>query len=810
MTYLADFILNNRKIALAIFALMAVAAVFPVLRIQTNFDLEGFFPVSDPTIEEYRAFSEEFGRDDNVIIVGLASGMLFTEKGITGVREITALINDIDHVVDVTSITNAEYLVNRDGALELVPFFDSGNGNTDLRSVLDEFRSDPFSIGLLVNEAGDFTAIYLEIDEETNSFRVRGAVIQALESVLEPYRDQYDVYIAGIPYFRNQYVQLLNNEIIFYISISSVLIILLLWFLFRNIQGVVIPIAIVWLTILFTVAILELTGGYFEILTSSIAPILLCVGIADSVHMLVKYNDNRYWGLGRFHSIRDSLIVLGSATFITSVTTAIGFATLATSNVIPMRTFGIYTAAGVLIAYLITIFMVPGLLPYFKDRQHRGAPATRFNHLIENMLLAIFNFSKNNYRLVVTGTLLFTILMGLGVFKLKVNGKVFDDIGDDSFLVLETRFIGEQLSPLFPLEFVLDTGVENGIADPELLRRISDFEEFLLSYAEIERITSFNTLVGEVHRLMSGNEDGSYAYDDAVASPDMPETTENRVPEWSTNRDDRIPESRQLVQQYLLLLELTGSESVSAMADFTYSKARIATQVYDVGSWRINQIREEIRDYTDRHFSDITVKTTGTTILVADLTDNIVFSLSASIMLAFLIISLIMGYMFRNGKIVLISLLPNIMPLLVTAGFMGYFGVDIKPSTAVIFTIAFGIAVDDSIHFLARFRIESIKNKTLADSIRITTQKTGRAIILTSMILLVGFGTLGSSEFDSTMLMGQLVCLTIFVALLADLIFLPALIYWIHPKIDLPSSDETGEAISGHEVPAPNVAHQEF
>ncbi|MCA1803466.1 MAG: MMPL family transporter, partial [Rhodothermaceae bacterium] len=457
------------------------------------------------------------------------------------------------------------------------------------------------------------------------------------------------------------------------------------------------------------------------------------------------------------------------------------------------------------IAYLITIFMVPGLLPYFKDRQHHKTPATRLNHVIESMLLGMFNFSKNHYRLVVIGTLIFTVLMSLGVFKLKVNGKVFDDIGDDSFLVQETNRIGEQLSPLFPLEFVLDTGVENGIADPGLLSRMADFEAFLLEYDEIDRITSFKTLISEVHRLM----DDEPVRSDANPGISQDETLQPANSEHFSSHD-HIPADRALIQQYLLLLELTGSDAVSTMADFTYSQARIATQVYDVGSWRINQIREEIRAYTDQHFGDISVKTTGTTILVADLTDNIVFSLSASIMLAFLIISLIMGYMFRNGKLVLISLLPNVMPLLVTAGFMGYFGVDIKPSTAVIFTIAFGIAVDDSIHFLARFRIESIKNALLVDAIRITTQKTGRAIILTSMILLVGFGTLGSSDFDSTMLMGQLVCLTIFVALLADLLFLPSLIYWINPKIDLPSSDATDEARSDHEVPAQKVARQVF
>jgi uncharacterized protein len=762
-----------------VLALIAIAAVYPVSRIQTNFDLEGFFPVNDPTIEEYRAFSAEFGRDDNIIIIGLGSEQMLSDTHIMDIRSITRQLEDVRHVVDVRSIINAERMVNRGGSLELIPFFEQENGSAEYRSIIDEIRADPFSAGLLINEAGNFTAVYLEIDEETNSFRVRGEVIRAMQDILEPYQGKFDIYTAGIPYFRNQYVQLLNSEIIFYISISSVLIILLLWFLFRNIQGVVIPIAIVWLTILFTVALLELTGGYFEILTSSIAPILLCVGIADSVHMLVKYNDNRFWGIGRWPALRDSLIVLGSATFITSVTTAVGFATLATSNVIPMRTFGVYTAAGVLIAYLITIFMVPGLLPYFKDRQQRESPATRINYIIESMLLAVFNFARRYYRLVVISTLIFTVIMGLGVFKLKVNGKVFDDIGDDSFLVRETNIIGEKLSPLFPLEFVIDTGVENGVADPGLLHRIKAFEDYLLGFEEVKRITSYGTLMSEIHRIMATEENGS----------------------------GFLPDDRQLIQQYLLLLELTGSDAVSSMTDFTYSMARVATQVEDAGSWRINQIREQIRDYTDQNFPGMTVKTTGTTILVADLTDNIVFSLSASILLAFLIISMIMGYMFRNLKLVLISLLPNIMPLLITAGFMGYFGVDIKPSTAVIFTIAFGIAVDDSIHFLARFRIESIRNSNIVDAIRITTQKTGRAIILTSMILLVGFGTLGSSDFDSTMLMGQLVCLTIFMALLADLLFLPALIYWINPKIDLPSADAGDAAISPHESPVQSVAH---
>lgn len=756
MERIADLILNNRKPVIAITILLVLASVYPVLNVKADFSLEGFFPEDDPTIDAYERFSEEYGRDDNAIVIGLATDDVLDDAFLSQIRSLTRDLAEIPNISDVRSIFDAQRLINNNGMLESQKYLTEEISTEKLR---EEITTDAFTEGLFINEESNFTAIYIEIDEDENNFPVREQVIADMQQALDN-TEGLEIYVAGIPYFRNQYVNVLNSEIIFYISISSVLIILLLWFLFRNVQGIIIPITIVWLTILFTVSVIYFSGGVFEVLTSTIAPILLCVGIADSVHMLSKYQDNRSAGMLRSRAMRESLIVLGSATFLTSVTTAIGFATLSTSNVIPMRTFGLYTAVGVIIAYIITIFLLPSMLPFFKDEQQPRGRSGRVHELIGSLLRFSFRTSLRYHKAVVIITLLLTVAIGTGISQLKVNGYVFDDVGQDSPLIADSHVIADKMTPQFPLEIIIDTGSQDGITDPDMLKRVHQLEKKLQSYEEFAKVLSLTDVMRRVHQTMS--------------------------PEKAADSETGLPDSRALAAQYLLLLEITDGDGLSRFTDFDYREIRVSAQSFDVGSYRINQIRSELQNYMDEHFEEASYTMTGTTILVADLTDNIVYSLASSIVLAFIFISLIMAWLFRNGRVVLISLLPNVMPLVVIAGIMGYFGIDIKPSTAVIFTIAFGIAVDDSIHYLARFRIETNRGRNLIDAMRITTERTGRAIVLTSAILLVGFGTLGNSEFDSTMYMGQLVSITIFTALIADLFFLPALIYWIRPKLEMP------------------------
>ncbi len=751
---IAEFITDHPRIITSLIIVITLLSLYPASQIRTDFNLEGFYPEDDPIVTEYQDFIEEFGRDDDIIMIAYEDSALLTAEGLTFLKTLTDSLQNIPYVEEVQSLWTIEDILNENNTLLFDPYLEEETLNEVNADTLSErLLADPFVKRLLLSDNSKATALLVNMEDDDYNYGTRNEVINSVSRLLERYPAN-DFKISGIPYFRNQYVNMLNEEIIFYIAFSSALIVMLLWYLYRSVMGLVIPMLIVWLTVLFTVAVIQLTGGYFEIMSSTIAPILLCVGVADSIHMISKYDDAIMHGAKKRKAIIETLITLGTATFLTSITTAIGFGTLMTSSVVPMKRFGIYTAAGVLIAYMVTILFLPALLKVTGTNRVFKENGGKLYMKLADWLDQLTLFNRRYYRQIVAVSLVLSIAIGLGMSKLRVNGYVFDDIGRSSVLIQDANFFSENLAPPFPLEIMIDTGEEYGITDPELLKDLNDLENFLSSFDEVKKITTFNTLIQEIHAVMDPEA--------AAVNP--------------------IPEDPDLIAQYLLLFEFNENDLLDDVTDFNYQKLRVATQTLDAGSIRISEIRDEIQLFLDDRFPDKEIQITGSTILSADLVGKIVYSLASSIGLAFIAISIIMAFLFKEFKLVIISLIPNILPLVVIAGFMGYFGVDIKPSSAVIFTIAFGIAVDDTIHYLARLKVELQRGYTLADALQITTQKTGRAIIITSMILVAGFGSLISSAFNSTMLMGILVCGTILTALIADLILLPALFYLTHPK----------------------------
>lgn len=755
MKQLGEFILEYPKTVLFSITILAFLAIYPALNIRTDFNLEGFYPEDDIVIEDYKILEDEFGRDDNSILVGFASDSLFTPDVINDIKIISEQFGQIDYISNVFSIHTAQQIKNMDDRLTFSSYFE--DDDIDFDQIKSRITSDPFAGGFLINEAGTATAFVLQIDEELNTYPNRNHVIRSINDILGEYENKYDFHISGIPYFRNQYVNLLNGEIVMYIAISSILIILLLWYLYRTIWGVLFPMIIVWTTLLLTVAIIQLSGGYLEIMSSTIAPILLCVGVADAIHMISKYDDSREAGFNKNESIIEMVKTLGSATLLTSITTAIGFATLMTSTVMPMQRFGAYTAVGVLIAYLVTIFFLPAALTQSKKKRIFNEKSGSLYPFLNVMLNRVSALNRIHYRKVLAGGLIITLIFGFGMSRVEVNGKIFDDIGEETKLMQDSQFFSDNISPQFPMEFIIDTNEPDGALSADLLNRLYQFEMKLLEYPEFHRVIGLHSLMTEVHYVMSEN---------------------------SSNLRT-LPNTDQAVAQYTLLMEINEADELFRLVDFDYQKLRLTAFAEDAGSKRINEIRDEVQPYAANLFPNSNVITTGTTILSADLTEKIVYSLAWSIFLAILAITFIMASLFRSFKLAIIALIPNLLPLIVVAGVMGFLNVDIKPSTAVIFTIALGIAVDDSIHYLARFRIEYLKRKTMMPALTATTVKTGRAIIVTSMILIAGFGTLITSAFTSTAMMGILVCTTIFSALIADLLILPSLFYWIKPKLSI-------------------------
>lgn len=748
--------------------LLIFLAIYPASQIQTDFNLEGFYPEQDPVIEDYELLENEFGRDDNTILIGFKEETIFDNRVLRDVERITSEFENIQFISSVRSITNAQQIRNVNDQLTFSDYIDSIPVNDQqLDNLQHQLTSDPFLAGALISSDGTATVLTLQINEEENTYPNRNQIISDINNILESYSDKYEFHKSGIPYFRNQYVNLLNGEIFIYIGFSSLLIILLLWYIYRSVWGVLFPMIIVWTTLLFTVAIIHISGGYLEIMSSTIAPILLCVGVADSIHMISKYDDARENGYAKRGSILEMLSTLGSATFLTSLTTAIGFASLISSSVVPMAKFGAYTAIGVLLAYVITIFFLPVALS--KSKKHRvfNVKAGSFYSFIRRLLNRVTAINRLHHKKILIIGIFGTLIVFSGVRNIEVNGKVFDDLGEDTELMQDSNFFTEQLTPQFPFEFIIDTETEDGALKADLLQRVDLFEDYLLKYDEIQRVSGLHMLMKEVNHLFSERDS---------LQPEASSVTR------------KLPESDATIAQYTLLLEINDAPELERLVDFNYSKLRLTAFTEDAGSKRINEMRESIDLYLSENFPDEQITLTGTTILSADLTDKIVYSLAWSIFIAVVAISIIMTLLFQNIRMVIISLVPNLIPLIAIAGIMGYLNVDIKPSTAVIFTIALGIAVDDSIHYLARFRIEYLKSRALNAALTTTTVQTGRAIVITSLILIAGFGTLITSSFTSTAMMGILVCSTIFAALIADLFILPSLFYLIKPKLGINSA----------------------
>jgi len=736
--------------------LLAIAAIYPASQIRTDFNLEGFYPKEDPVINNYEILENEFGRDDNTILIGFSDQDLISKRVLKDLKAVTDSLRSIPYLKAVRSVWNATEIRNRNGNLNFEEYLKESRLHPDsLQSLRNSLIDNPFLTGIFISEDVTSTAVYLEIRESENTYSNRNEIITAVDEILDSFRADYEFHISGIPYFRNQYVNMLNEEIVVYIAISSLLIISLLWYLYRSLWGVLFPMIIVWITLLLTIASMYLTGGYLEIMSSTIAPILLCVGVADSIHMISKYDDGREHNMPKRRSILEMLKTLGSATFLTSLTTAIGFATLISSSVIPMKRFGIYTAAGVLIAYLITIFFLPAALSKSGMVKVFSVKGSSLYKNLHRYLTKISILNRRYYKRIVTGGLVLTAAVGIGILNLDVNGRIYDDIDEDTRIMQDNRFFSNNLSPQFPMEFIFDSGQPDGILRYTLLEKIRDFENFLLQFPEIQKINGFHTLISRVHQAL------------------QPES--NQI----------VPDNDNAVAQYSLLLEVNGGNELCRFVNFDYSTLRVSALVEDAGSKRINQIRDEVDSWLSGKFPDQNVTITGTTILSADLTEKIVYSLAWSILLAIGAISIIMALLFKNFRLVIISLVPNLLPLVIIGGVMGYMGIAIKPSTAVIFTISLGIAIDDSIHYLARFRVEYLHRRAMWPSLATTTVKTGRAIIITSMILIAGFGTLISSTFTSTAMMGLLICITIVAALIADLLLLPSLFYWINPKLKI-------------------------
>tara|TARA_B100001971_G_scaffold76512_1_gene70516 strand:- start:471 stop:2708 length:2238 start_codon:yes stop_codon:yes gene_type:complete len=743
---------------------ITVAAVTSASRVQFDFTIENLFPENDPEVDAYLEFREEFEREDDLISLAYDSGDPFSYENLVKTRELTKAFSQVEGISEVTSLINVE-LFEPGTDIVMLPVYESIPISVDsLQFLKDRVLDSSLLNDNLVSSNGQIAAFLLELEDSANNHPDREAIMNKIGTITSD--TDWSWYEAGIPVLRTRYVQyMLGDFVRFFIPVTIVLLVVL-FALFRTIRGTLLPILAVLMADFWVMGIMGAMGFTINIVTYIIPTLVLIVGVADSIHILVKFNQELNYGRDKRVAVKLTIQKIGAAILLTSLTTAVGFLALVSTNITMIREFGGMVAVGVILAFLVSITFIPAMLMILKTpKKSSFEKMTKgFRHRLLEKVVVINN---RHYKVIVVSSFFMVALFIFYAMKVDQHSSLMEDLTKVNQLYDDMTFMEKQMGSVLPFEVIVsvrDNGqlVEGGIKNPKILKAIETLQKKLDSIPEIGKILSVIDYLSEMNMAFH---EGDKAF-------------------------RTIPASRELVAQYMFLHE----EEFEALTNFDYSGTRLAGRIEDIDSRRAEEIIDEVMLWCQENLEEnLDVKLTGTTLMALRINQYLVKNLVVSFLIAFGVIFISMGFLFRSIKLASLSMLPNFIPLLLMASVMGFFHIKLRPTTAMTFAIAFGIAVDDTIHYLVRFRQELFAHGgKFREANEWTLLTTGKAIISTSIILSAGFLIMVTSNFLPSRDFGFLSAVTMLGALLGDLFLLPAMLTLVRPKIPKVHTESNG------------------
>lgn len=738
--------LPYRKAIIIAFVLLALSLTFALTRLSFIFDFEQFFPEGDPDLEFFQDFIDEFESDDNFLVVAIEHApTVFDSAFLDNFHETSLALRDARHVLQVQSLTMMQYPVKTPFGVSAVPIIHRKN---PARYAGDKERviNDPRFVNNLITEDADALAIGIktvnQIDLEASK-----ELVADVREILEE-RGIEDYHMLGRAYFTADIVKIQGREILLVFFAAGFLVIVIMILLFRKPIGVAVALTSIGLALLIFMEILGLMNTKLNAMSAFYPVLMLIVGTSDVIHIMSKYIDELKKGLTKHDAMVTTIKQIGLATLLTSLTTAVGFATLMTSKVAVIREFGMNSAIGVMVAYVVTVLFTTSLLSMFTVDQIIKEDETGNN--IWNRILDRSWIWVNSNRNAIWGLSVVTIIFcAFGMSKITTNYKLAANMPTgakvtDDFLYFEENFAGFR-----PLEFAITVKGDYQADDYEVMQQVSALEDHLYTYGDIKGIVSQATLYKSMSMMNKSNQRSEY----------------------------RFPETESEYGRYKRLLDRVPIKDNVVMISRDGTKTRISSRVADIGADAIKEQGLAIDQWVASNIDStiIEVKRTGTGLIVDKNSVYVRDSLLYGLGLALLIVSVLMGFLFKDLKMLFISLVPNFIPILFAAALLGYFGIDLEAGISIVFAIVFGIAVDDTIHFLSKYKLSRNKGFSVDDSLELTFKETGKAIIFTSIILFFGFAIMLFSAHPPTRTIGMLISVTLMSALFFDLTILPVL-----------------------------------
>lgn len=763
-TKIAGIILRNR-IAFIIGVLLGTLFMgFQMRNVQMSYESADLLPKTDSAYIDYTRFREVFGQEGNIMVFAIQDSNFYELDKINDWIRMGDSIKALDGVTALVSITHTFNLhKNTDlKKFEVLPIFPKQvSSKTELDSLACIAENLPFYEGLLFNKASNTYGMLITVSAEVMNSPARVKLVEDVLKVTDRFTHKHELkmHYSGMPYIRVINAENIKREMYMFIALSLLITAIILYLFFRSFRIVGFSVGIIGINVVWAIGFMSVLGIKITLLTAMLPPLLIVIGIPNCVYMINKYHAEYVLHGNKIKALQRMIQKVGNASLLSNLTTAAGFATFIITSSRILVEFGLIAFISITTVFLICLILIPTVFSYLpvpdaKQTKHLYNPF--INNIIGKLISIVINKRHAVYYIA-------CILVALGVYgitQMKTTGYMVDDLKESDLIRQDLSFFESGFGGLMPLEVTIDFGKPNQVFKLSNLEKLDKLNQTLSQDPDLSRALS----------VVEAAKFANQAYYNGKASY-------YKLPSNMT---------KNFIMKYVM--ESTGgmNDMSKSFVDSTMQQVRLSFRVKDIGTKKMEAKEDSLYKQIERIFpaDKHNVSVTGSSVIFFKGNQYLITNLFSSLALAILLIAGFMAWMFRSKMMVLIALVPNVIPQIITAAIMGYAGIPIKASTILVFSVAFGISVDNTIHYLAKYRQElQATNWSIRSSVVLAMKETGQSMIYTSIILLFGFGIFCLSSFGGTFALGLLTSITLFGAMLANLILLPSLLLTLEHRI---------------------------
>ncbi|HLO43459.1 MAG TPA: MMPL family transporter [Leadbetterella sp.] len=776
----ANLILNHRLKFLGLVGFITVFMGIQIAKLELSYELPKILPQNDDSFKIYENFKKQFGEDGNVMVIAIESEDIYKLDVFNGWYDLTQKIKGIDGIKNVLSVASlAEIKKNEElKKFEFKPLLlTKPASQSEVDSLKNKIGTLPFYEGLVYQ--GNAHIMAVTFDQTKLNSKDRITLSKLVESEAQSFGAKHHIkmHFSGMPFIRTNFMSKVREELSLFMGLAFLVTTIILYLFFKSLRVVFYSITVIIVAVIWAVGLIALFGYKISILTGMIPPLIIVIGIPNSIFLINKYQEE-YLKIGdKMQALSVSIEKIGKTTFIANVTTFIGFFVFYFTGSPLLLEFGLVAAIAVVSTWAISLILIPTIFSYVSEPKPKHVQHLE-NKRISNILKKIDYFVHHRRTVTYWVVAAIVITSVYGATKIKAIGYVVDDLPEKDPIFADLKFVEKNFKGIVPFEVMIDTKEENGVFNPAILSQIRVLQREFSKYPEFTKPLSIVEGLKFVYQGYRGGDTKYFVLPPALELQKMAEYVKG------TGQNENM---------------------LSAFLDSKKQKTRVSFQSADVGTVRMREMFTALQAKADTIFNfdkeagqwkpkdqQVDVRLTGNGVVFTKGNDYLLGNLGESTLMAIILVSIVMASQFLNFRTVLISTIPSIIPLIITAGIMGYFGIPLKPSTTLIFSIAFGIASDGTIYFLTKYKEEILKGKTISQAVSETIKFTGISMFYTAIILFFGFGIFVASGFKGTVFLGLLVSITLLIGMISNLILLPCFLMTLDKRQTLKQAKSLG------------------